>query len=1092
MNQTKRDINSSILDNIRTVSDNNDVRLANNLEKEAELYYEKANMVRKDADLIEDLHDKEKEYNKSKNLEFIALQKQRYAIDLYLKSKEESSSGTVVAENSSNRTSANITLHYEEEDALKDAKQTNHRAEVLENEALKNLTETDEKRKKAESSYSESQKKELLKGVEKEEHKNKNNLLEAYKLYGKSDSLKYSVYKNQLTNLYNSVRDIGQNKKIAKQYMKDADFYYAEAEKTRKNSANITNLDDKLKNLKRAVDLEKKALNSQELAVDILANTDTVEFVSDNTLMKIDRLEAMNEPVDVEDVVKIKTNRIVDKLNLSEETKRKLDEGNKQRETANNLIADAKNEQTKIDSLKKIISSSADSKTVKKADKEKDKLEKDMFAKNFTAAEIYENVNDAKYYTYKDNLSKNRLNDNSLESRQGTQLEKDANDHYRRAKSLRDRAFITQDPGKAYQMVSEAKDLEEQAIEEQEKAFGLYLKLRPLDDEIKEFAEARKAKNEKANNLIIKSKADVTPIKTDTTLVAVNTDNTNVTKRSSVDSTAAKCYVDIIAPDEITAGKPADIQLVIHNYQRTDFAKIEQTLPEGYKALAPPEFSKYFTFVDQKVKFVWEKLPSEEFITVKYSILNDNPSEPTLVLGGKFQLITDNNIYSSDIKEKKVKVNMPAVVADNTNKTNITDNTNKTNVSDNTNKTNITDNTNKTIVSDNTNTNKTIKNTTNTNSSTGTLFSVLKVNAYSDANPIPFNVPLPAGIVFKVQIGAFRNLLKNTTFKGLNPLSSEKEPGSELYKYLVGLFRSYEGAREVQSEVKKLGYTDAFVVAYKDGKRIPLWQAREFLAQQNNPDYSTIAQNEVNQVKTRTNIADNNVAVNNVPINTNRNAVAVSSSDVKSISGLFYTVQIGVYKEQVSSEQLKNISPVYREQTQYGWMRYTTGIFNDLGKATDEKNKIVGLGINDAFVSAYYNGKKISLNEAAAIAAKNPNAFTNPVNIKLPEENISPVKNYTPAGPVNISFRVQIGAYKEEIPTEVVNGFLKVSTDKGLEQFKDESGTTLYVVGKYKTYEEASKMKDILINEGIRDAFVVAFNGKQKISVEDAKRLLGK
>lgn len=88
------------------------------------------------------------------------------------------------------------------------------------------------------------------------------------------------------------------------------------------------------------------------------------------------------------------------------------------------------------------------------------------------------------------------------------------------------------------------------------------------------------------------------------------------------------------------------------------------------------------------------------------------------------------------------------------------------------------------------------------------------------------------------------------------------------------------------------------------------------------------------------------------------------ATDVKNIKGLFYTVQIGVYKNQVTPDILLNIQPLNIQKTDNGNLRYTTGVFVDIPNATVRKNEIVDQGVIDAYVTAYYNGERVSMAEA--------------------------------------------------------------------------------------------------------------------------------
>ncbi len=84
------------------------------------------------------------------------------------------------------------------------------------------------------------------------------------------------------------------------------------------------------------------------------------------------------------------------------------------------------------------------------------------------------------------------------------------------------------------------------------------------------------------------------------------------------------------------------------------------------------------------------------------------------------------------------------------------------------------------------------------------------------------------GIIFKVQIMATaKNLALNSSeFKGLNKIS--KEPVNNLYRYLYGETDTYMGAKLLKSNADMKGFTTSYIVAYKEGKRIPLQDALKY------------------------------------------------------------------------------------------------------------------------------------------------------------------------------------------------------------------------------------------------------------------------
>ena len=82
------------------------------------------------------------------------------------------------------------------------------------------------------------------------------------------------------------------------------------------------------------------------------------------------------------------------------------------------------------------------------------------------------------------------------------------------------------------------------------------------------------------------------------------------------------------------------------------------------------------------------------------------------------------------------------------------------------------------------------------------------------------------GIVFKVQIAASGKDLELTpsNFKGLNNLSVANDSGT-LYKYMYGNASTYNDAKLNLAEAKAKGFEGAYIVAFKDGKKINLQEA---------------------------------------------------------------------------------------------------------------------------------------------------------------------------------------------------------------------------------------------------------------------------
>jgi peptidoglycan-associated lipoprotein len=88
------------------------------------------------------------------------------------------------------------------------------------------------------------------------------------------------------------------------------------------------------------------------------------------------------------------------------------------------------------------------------------------------------------------------------------------------------------------------------------------------------------------------------------------------------------------------------------------------------------------------------------------------------------------------------------------------------------------------------------------------------------------------------------------------------------------------------------------------------------------------------------------------------------AQQVEKIEGLFYTVQVGVYSKPVAAALLQNVNPLNSELTETNKIRYTSGQFGTLAEAVVKREETRALGITDAFITVYYNGKRITLSEA--------------------------------------------------------------------------------------------------------------------------------
>jgi TolA-binding protein len=84
-------------------------------------------------------------------------------------------------------------------------------------------------------------------------------------------------------------------------------------------------------------------------------------------------------------------------------------------------------------------------------------------------------------------------------------------------------------------------------------------------------------------------------------------------------------------------------------------------------------------------------------------------------------------------------------------------------------------------------------------------------------NPMDFS----KGVVFKVQIGAFKNKDLAKYFEN-NPNFGGEVKENEPQKVTIGIFRDYWEADTFKKYMREMGVKDAWIVPYRDGQRVEI------------------------------------------------------------------------------------------------------------------------------------------------------------------------------------------------------------------------------------------------------------------------------
>lgn len=102
-----------------------------------------------------------------------------------------------------------------------------------------------------------------------------------------------------------------------------------------------------------------------------------------------------------------------------------------------------------------------------------------------------------------------------------------------------------------------------------------------------------------------------------------------------------------------------------------------------------------------------------------------------------------------------------------------------------------------------------------------TNFVILDKSPYSETNPFPQDIPVPAGPFYTIQLAVYSKKISYDTFGGLSPITAETIPDKNMKRYYTGKFNIYDEAVRALETVKKAGYKDAFIVSWYNGQKLP-------------------------------------------------------------------------------------------------------------------------------------------------------------------------------------------------------------------------------------------------------------------------------
>lgn len=108
--------------------------------------------------------------------------------------------------------------------------------------------------------------------------------------------------------------------------------------------------------------------------------------------------------------------------------------------------------------------------------------------------------------------------------------------------------------------------------------------------------------------------------------------------------------------DQVEAGTEIYVEITLSKSDFESFARFQQEIPAGLTPIPVNTANADFSFSDQKLKFIWLKLPADQEITISYKLQVDQRLKGRFNLDGKFSYIADNERKSVDVTPKTIVI----------------------------------------------------------------------------------------------------------------------------------------------------------------------------------------------------------------------------------------------------------------------------------------------------------------------------------------------------------------------------------------------------------------------------------------------------
>jgi len=114
--------------------------------------------------------------------------------------------------------------------------------------------------------------------------------------------------------------------------------------------------------------------------------------------------------------------------------------------------------------------------------------------------------------------------------------------------------------------------------------------------------------------------------------------------------------VRIEVPAEVVAGQEFLVSVEIEKGNLEEFSRFQQELPAGFTAVQDNSGAADFSFDNQRVRFIWLKLPAQANLSISYRVKVQERLKGNLTLFGEFSYVENNERRSILIDKKSVNI----------------------------------------------------------------------------------------------------------------------------------------------------------------------------------------------------------------------------------------------------------------------------------------------------------------------------------------------------------------------------------------------------------------------------------------------------